>query len=99
MPLVVAAKTKLANLARLHTVSPAGIPLAGAGGVQVLPPSELLKTPAANVPASIEPKGPLSTVCTEWLSLTGFSGSSSGPCAIGLHAPPLVAHSPSSVPA
>ena len=74
------------------------MPLPGAGGFQVAPPSELLYTPPLATPASIEP--PLeSRACTEALSFFGFFGSSSAPWATGVQPPPTDLKRPAPVPA
>src|SRR3954447_3331221 len=101
MPLPVAAKiTPSRNEPKLHTVSDRAIPLPGAGGCQVAPPSELRYTPPLATPAISVPVGPEKTAWTAWLSFFGCFGSSSGPCATGCHAPPATdLKSPALVPA
>src|SRR5690349_15322815 len=101
MPLPVAAKiTPSTKEAKLQTVSERHMPLPGAGGFHVAPPSALVYTPPLATPASSVPAGPEKTACTAWLSFFGFFGSSSGPCATGCHAPPPTdLKSPAPVPA
>src|SRR3954467_11442166 len=89
MPLPVAAKiTPSRNEPKLQTVSERAMPLPGAGGCQVAPPSELRYTPPLATPAISVPLGPEKTAWTGWLSLVGCFGSSSRPCATGCQDPP-----------
>src|SRR5215218_4360721 len=89
------------NDPRLHTVSELTMPLPGAGGFHVAPPSVDLKTPPLATPASIGLPGrrPVKTAWTARLSFFGFFGSSSAPCASGCQPPPTFLNSPADVPA
>ncbi len=65
------------------------MPLAGAGGCHVAPPSGLLYTPPEKTPASITLPGRLTSDCTDSLSFFGLPGSASAPWASGCQAPPV----------